>query len=108
VVLDGCQGKGLGTILLEALLAAAAARGSMRFRAYVLADNLRMLDLLRRFTNVQERSIDSGVSEPCSAAALVRALLTDSGLQLPLELRQSDGPWAWPKGAPGRPRCHNP
>jgi len=63
VVLDGWQGKGLGTIMLDALLAAAAARGITRFRAYVLADNARMLDLLRRFTTVQERAIDSGVVE---------------------------------------------
>lgn len=63
VVLDGWQGKGLGTIMLDELLAAAAARGIKRFRAYVLADNLRMLDLLRRFTDVQERTIDSGVVE---------------------------------------------
>jgi RimJ/RimL family protein N-acetyltransferase len=63
VVLDGWQGKGLGTIMLDALLAAAVARGIKRFRAYVLADNLRMLDLLRRFTAVQERTIDAGVVE---------------------------------------------
>ncbi len=48
VVQDAWQGKGLGTIMLDELLAAAAARGITRFRAYVLADNLRMLDLLRR------------------------------------------------------------
>ena len=63
VVQDGWQGKGLGTILLRELLAAATARGIGRFRAWVLADNTRMLDLLRRFTDVQERKLDAGVLE---------------------------------------------
>ena len=63
VVQDAWQGKGLGTILLDELLAAAAARGIERFRAYVLAENARMLALLQRFTDIQERSVDSGVVE---------------------------------------------
>ena len=40
---DGRQGRGLGGVLLDALLEAAEARGIRRFRAYVLADNHRML-----------------------------------------------------------------
>ena len=63
VVLDGWQGKGIGTALLGDLLAAAEARGVRRFRAWVLADNPRMLDLLDRFTDVKERKIESGVVE---------------------------------------------
>ena len=61
VIEDGWQGKGLGTILLEDILRAAAARGFNRFRAYVLADNHRMLDLLARFTEVLESRTDHGV-----------------------------------------------
>ena len=61
VVQDSFQGKGLGVVLLHALLEAAEARGIERFRAYVLADNGRMLDLLNRFTDVREHSLDSGV-----------------------------------------------
>jgi RimJ/RimL family protein N-acetyltransferase len=61
VVLDGWQGKGIGTALLGDLLAAAEARGVRRFRAWVLADNTRMLDLLDRFTDVKERKTESGV-----------------------------------------------
>lgn len=61
VVLDGWQGRGLGTVLLHQLLEAASARGIRRFCAYVLADNGRMLDLLHRFTNVHESSMQSGV-----------------------------------------------
>jgi RimJ/RimL family protein N-acetyltransferase len=61
VIQDGWQNRGLGRILLEELLAAAEARGVRRFRAYVLASNVRMLDLLARYTDVQERRMESGV-----------------------------------------------
>jgi GNAT superfamily N-acetyltransferase len=61
VVEDGWQGKGLGTILLEEILRAGEARGHRRFRAYVLADNHRMLDLLNRRTQVEQRKIEDGV-----------------------------------------------
>jgi RimJ/RimL family protein N-acetyltransferase len=61
VIEDGWQGKGLGTILLGDVLRAAIARGFRRFRAYVLADNRRMLDLLSRFTEVLESRTDHGV-----------------------------------------------
>ena len=63
VIQDGWQNRGLGTLMLDALLAAAEARGIRRFRAYVLAGNMRMIDLLVRFTDVQERSMESGVTE---------------------------------------------
>ncbi|MBM4439288.1 MAG: GNAT family N-acetyltransferase [Candidatus Rokubacteria bacterium] len=63
VVQDGWQGQGLGRLLLRELLAAAAARGIRRFRAYVLADNHRMLRLLDRHTRVLERSVSAGVAE---------------------------------------------
>jgi RimJ/RimL family protein N-acetyltransferase len=61
VVQDRWQNRGLGTILLADLLQAAEARGIRLFRAYVLADNTRMLDLLLRFTDVRQRTVDSGV-----------------------------------------------
>ncbi|HEX4993713.1 MAG TPA: GNAT family N-acetyltransferase [Methylomirabilota bacterium] len=63
VIQDGWQSRGLGTLMLDALLAAAEARGIRRFRAYVLAGNMRMIDLLVRFTDVQERVTESGVTE---------------------------------------------
>ena len=46
VVEDGWQRRGLGTILLSALLDHAGSRGITRFLAYVLADNQRMLRLI--------------------------------------------------------------
>jgi RimJ/RimL family protein N-acetyltransferase len=63
VIQDDWQNRGLGTILLEALLAAAEARGIRRFRAYVLPSNGRMLDLLARFTDIRERRTEGGVTE---------------------------------------------
>jgi RimJ/RimL family protein N-acetyltransferase len=63
VIQDLWQNRGLGTLLLDALLAAAEARGIRRFRAYVLASNSRMIDLLARFTDVQERHTAAGVTE---------------------------------------------
>ena len=58
---DGWQGQGLGRLLLDAVLEAAEARGIRRFRAYVLADNYRMLKLLNGRTDVLERRLDDGV-----------------------------------------------
>lgn len=61
VVQDDWQARGLGTRLLADLLRAAAANGITRFRAWVLADNRRMLDLLARLTDVTHRTIEQGV-----------------------------------------------
>lgn len=61
VVEDGWQGRGLGPILLDAVLRAAEARGIRRFRAYVLADNRPMLAVLARHTDVIERKLEAGV-----------------------------------------------
>ena len=62
VVEDSWQGRGLGGILLDAVLGAAEARGIRRFRAYVLADNHRMLRLLATRTQVEERKTEEGVT----------------------------------------------
>jgi len=61
VVEDPWQGHGLGARLFQALLDAAAARGVRRYVAYVLGDNRRMLGLLARLTEVEERTIEDGV-----------------------------------------------
>ena len=63
VVQDDWQGRGLGRLLLAELIAAAQTRGIRRFRAYVLADNYRMLRLLARHTRVVERRIEGGVAD---------------------------------------------
>jgi RimJ/RimL family protein N-acetyltransferase len=63
VVQDGWQNRGLGTILFQSVLAAAADRGIRRFVAYVLADNSRMLDLIRRCSDVEQRKIEQGIVE---------------------------------------------
>ena len=63
VVQDSWQNRGLGTMLFDAILRAAAARSYRRFRAYVLADNRRMLDLITRFTRVESRKTEQSVTE---------------------------------------------
>ncbi len=63
VVQDSWQNRGLGTMLFDAILRAAVARSYRRFRAYVLADNRRMLDLITRFTRVESRKTEQGVTE---------------------------------------------
>ena len=62
VVQDHWQGKGLGTILMTELLGYAATRGIRRFRADVLAENRRMLDLLARTTQVLERHTERAIT----------------------------------------------
>jgi RimJ/RimL family protein N-acetyltransferase len=62
VVQDRWQGKGLGTILMSDLLDYAEAKGIRRFRAYVLAENYRMLDLLERTTQILERHTERGMT----------------------------------------------
>ena len=61
VVEDGWQRKGLGTILLSALLEHGRSRGISRFLAHVLADNQRMLHLIGRLGTLTERSLDQGI-----------------------------------------------
>jgi RimJ/RimL family protein N-acetyltransferase len=63
VVQDTWQNRGLGTLLFDAVLRAAAARSYRRFRAYVLTDNRRMLDLITRFTVVESRHTEQSVTQ---------------------------------------------
>jgi RimJ/RimL family protein N-acetyltransferase len=63
VVQDGWQDRGLGTMLFRELLAAAELNCVRHFRAWVLADNRRMLDLIARFGQVRRRAIEQGVVE---------------------------------------------
>lgn len=63
VVQDSWQNRGLGTLLFDAILQAAAARSFRRFRAYVLPDNKRMLDLIGRFTRIESRKTEHGVTD---------------------------------------------
>jgi RimJ/RimL family protein N-acetyltransferase len=63
VVQDSWQNRGLGTLLFAELLRAATLNGHGRFRAWVLADNRRMLDMIARFGAVTERRLEHGVVE---------------------------------------------
>ena len=72
VVRDDWQDRGLGTVLFSELLAAAELNGIRLFRAWVLADNRRMLDLITRLGEVSQRSIEQGVVELSFTARLPR------------------------------------
>jgi acetyltransferase len=48
IVADAWQGRGLGTALMETLVATARAEGLARLRGVILAENHEMLDLTRR------------------------------------------------------------
>jgi RimJ/RimL family protein N-acetyltransferase len=60
VLEDGYQGQGIGAVLLDAVLRAGTQRGLTRFRAYVLAENYRMLRLLAHHTRVIESKTKQG------------------------------------------------
>ena len=61
VVEDAWQRRGLGGLMVDALLAAAEARGRRRFTADVFADNRPMLRVLRRLGNIQRHELEAGV-----------------------------------------------
>lgn len=63
VVEDRWQDKGLGTILFGDLLRVAETRGIRRLRAYVLADNDRMLRLISRYGHILEQKTERGVAD---------------------------------------------
>lgn len=50
-----------GSALSHEILRAAVANGIRRFRAYALADNHRLLAMLSRLTNIQQRRIEAGI-----------------------------------------------
>ncbi len=60
-VADEHQGRGIGTLLLEHLVPIARALGVTEFRADVLGENNRMLDVFTRSGFVVHRSLDGGV-----------------------------------------------
>lgn len=50
-------------MLLQWLLQAGAARGARQFRAFVLADNQRMNQVLRRVADIGDTTVEAGVVE---------------------------------------------
>ncbi|CAN5317692.1 hypothetical protein BH24ACT9_BH24ACT9_00570 [soil metagenome] len=61
LVEDAHQGRGLGSVLLEHLAAAAQERGIRRFVAEVLAENRKMIAVFRHAGYEPSRSFDEGV-----------------------------------------------
>lgn len=62
LVEDAHQGRGLGSVLLEHLAAAAQERGIRRFVAEVLAENRKMISVFREAGYEPTRSYDEGVA----------------------------------------------
>jgi GNAT superfamily N-acetyltransferase len=60
-ILDGFQGHGIGTILLQHLSRIANANGVEEFEADVLGENRQMLEVFAHSGFQRERSLDSGV-----------------------------------------------
>jgi RimJ/RimL family protein N-acetyltransferase len=62
-VADAWQGRGLGTVLLEDLVARARAAGIQRFVATCLSENREAIDLLERLGPTREGRPDGGLVE---------------------------------------------
>jgi GNAT superfamily N-acetyltransferase len=62
-VVDRWQGRGVGRLLLERLVAVARARGIVRFSGLILADNTRMIKLMSSLGRVVSRSAQGGTVE---------------------------------------------
>jgi GNAT superfamily N-acetyltransferase len=60
-ILDGFQGRGIGTLLLEHLSRIADANGVTEFEADVLGDNRQMLEVFAHSGFERQRALDSGV-----------------------------------------------
>jgi ribosomal protein S18 acetylase RimI-like enzyme len=82
-VVDGCQGKGLGTLLLRHLMAAASERGIRFFHCVVLANNEPMKHLLEElsseveFVSVGDGSLEAMLPIPESGAATAEGVVRD-------------------------------
>ena len=104
VVEDAWQHRGLGTILLDALLAAAEARGLNRFTADVMADNRPMLRVLTRLAHIGRRVTSRPASSPSNSSddSSPSIAFTDRGRRVRSERpsaarhgppREMDGTW---------------
>ena len=62
-VVDAHQGRGIGSVLAEALAADALAAGITELRATVTGDNPRVVSLLRRVSRVRETWLGGGQRE---------------------------------------------
>jgi len=60
-ILDGFQGRGIGTLLLEHLSRIADANGVTEFEADVLGENRQMLEVFAHSGFESRRSLDSGI-----------------------------------------------
>ena len=70
-ILDGFQGRGVGTALLEHLSLIAEANGVAEFEAEVLGTNRQMLEVFAHSCFKADKSLDSGVVHLCCSTSKV-------------------------------------
>ena len=102
-VIDDWQGRGLGTLLLEAISVRARAEGIKQFTALILATNDEMIDLFKRLDpgRIIDRApgtIEIEVAIPDTGVALALRKL----LRLAAQTRPANRPAA--EGDPPAPR----
>ena len=81
-VADACQGKGIGTLILERLALIAAANGIRHFWAMTLLENQRILDVFRESgfdcrTKTEQGVVEIDLSLAPSAASVANSELRD-------------------------------
>jgi acetyl coenzyme A synthetase (ADP forming)-like protein len=96
-VTDAMQGRGLGTRLLERLAEIARERGLRAFDAYVLGDNLPMMDVFLQSGFALTQGLDHGVFHVTLALEATPAFETAAGKRAQLAAAASLRPFFEPR-----------
>jgi acetyl coenzyme A synthetase (ADP forming)-like protein len=96
-VADAMQGRGLGTRLLERLAEIARDRGVCAFDAYVLGDNLPMMDVFLQSGFALTRGLDHGVFHVALALESTPAFETAAGRRAQVAAAASIKPFFEPR-----------
>ena len=96
-VTDAMQGRGLGTRLLERLAEIAREHGVRAFDAYVLGDNLPMMDLFLQSGFALTQGLDHGVFHVTLALEATAAFETAAGKRAQLAAAASVRPFFAPR-----------
>ena len=97
VIADAMQGRGLGTLLLERLAEIARERAVRVFDAYVLGDNLAMMDVFLQSGFALTQGLDHGVFHVTLALEATQAFETAAGKRAQLAAAASLRPFFEPR-----------
>jgi len=97
VITDAMQGRGLGTRLLERLAEIGRERGVRVFDAYVLGDNLAMMDVFLQSGFALTQGLDHGVFHVTLALEATQAFETATGKRAQLAAAASLRPFFEPR-----------